>query len=209
MGYHSIRSLTLLLVLVLFTYIASSFVRAVIQVPMEGLGLAESPIKGWRWWGGWPAGYEYEISDDVFYKGKKSVYIHSITDNPQDFPFPRIGLSQTFKADKYRNKRMGFSAAIKAESTGSAALYMSINGPCHELLCYDDMYGRNVTGITDWKELNIVLEVPEESTYIEFGITVSGKGQFWASAVTFEETEDEPTGNGLYPDEPNNLDFSE
>ena len=104
---------------------------------------------------------------------------------------------------------MKFSAALKSKSTGSATLYMTVNGPCHERLWYDYMYGRNITGTTDWKTLKIVLDVPEESVNIEFGIMVLEKGQFWASAVTFEETKDEPTGRGIYADEPSNLDFSE
>ena len=77
------------------------------------------------------------------------------------------------------------------------------------MLEYDDMYGRNITGITDWKKAEVVLDVPMESNHIQLGITMAGKGQIWASGLVFEETTDESTGTKLYEDEPKNLDFSE
>jgi hypothetical protein len=119
-------------------------------------------------------------------------------------------LSQRFKAGNYRGKRMKFAAAIKAEvPEGSAALTMSVSGLCYELLTFDNMYGRNITGITDWKKAEIVLDVPEESTHIQFGITMAGKGRISVSGVVFEETTDQPTGWKPYEEEPQNLDFSE
>ena len=86
---------------------------------------------------------------------------------------------------------------------------MNVHGACHELLAYDYMYGRNVTGITDWKRQDVVIDMPNDSTDIEFGITMVGKGEIWASGVAFEETTDDTTGMKTYEDEPQNLDFSE
>lgn len=168
---------------------------------------AGPPLKGWAWWG-WGNEYEYGVSDDQCYQGHRSVYIRSIVPHPQ---FPGVGLVQTFKAEKFRNKRIKYSAVVKSEATdGSAALSMNIEGTCHAGVSYDEMFGRNVSGsIPDWKELSVVLDVPKESTFIRFGIKMSGKGQFWASGLKFEETTDEPTGRKFYEDEPTNLDFSD
>ena len=105
---------------------------------------------------------------------------------------------------------MKFSAAIKSEAPeGSAALTMSVDGLCRGPLEFDYMYGRNITGITDWKKAEVVLDVPWESSNIEIGITMAGKGQIWASGLMFEETMDESTGTKMYEDEPRNLGFSE
>jgi hypothetical protein len=106
---------------------------------------------------------------------------------------------------------MAFKAMFKSYSMGgSAALNMVITGnPCHDIISYDYMYGRNITGSNDWKELRAVLDVSKESHIIELSITASGAGKFWVSAVAFEETKDEPTGNRMFEDEPCNLDFSE
>ena len=105
---------------------------------------------------------------------------------------------------------MKFAAIIKSEAPeGSAALSMNVNGICHQMLVYDHMFGRNITGITDWKEAEVVIDVPMESHNIQFGITMQGKGEIWVTRLVFEESADESTGVKMYEDEPRNLDFSE
>jgi len=104
---------------------------------------------------------------------------------------------------------MKFSAVIMSEAPeGSGALTMTVRGSCSELLAFDGMDGRNITGNTYWKKANVVLDVPGESTMIEFGITMHGKGQIWASGLAFEETTDDATGMKRN-EGPQNLDFSE
>jgi hypothetical protein len=211
--------------LLLASILPSLVVANIGQLPMLlGLNSPESPLtlKGWNWWSGFQGkGYEYGISDDLHYHGNKCLYIRSLPVNPPTTPaFPdtpimrpfdiMATLSQTFKANQYRGKRMKFSAAIKSEAPeGSAALTMSIDGICRGALAFDYMYGRNITGITNWKKAEVVLDVPWESSDIQIGITMAGKGQIWASGLMFEETMDESTGTKMYEDEPKNLDFSE
>lgn len=90
-------------------------------------------------------------------------------------------LTQTFSAAKYRGKHMKFSGALKLEATdGSAALAMNIfdrEGICRGNLGFDNTFGRNVTGVTDWTKVKVVLDVPEKSGFIDIGITMRGKGQ--------------------------------
>jgi hypothetical protein len=104
---------------------------------------------------------------------------------------------------------MKFSAVIKSEGReGSVALAMIVIGLC-QVFAYDNMDGRNISGIAEWKRAEIVLDVPGESNGIQFGFIVQGKAEIWVSGVAFEETTDETTGIKLYEDEPQNLDFSE
>lgn len=179
--------------------------QAVMAVPPFHGTVTASPIKGWRFMSWRWAAYEYGISDEVFYEKKNCAFIRSVTDNAT-----QCSLSQVFKANQYRSKRMRFSAAIKTESIDmSAALMMSIEGTERRLLSSDYMYGRNITGSRDWQRYKVVLDVPEESGYITFGISVRGTGEVWISSVIFEETEDAPTAEGMYTDEPINLEFSD
>lgn len=178
-------------------------------------GEQPSTIKGWNTpiWYPYPwMQYEYGISDEVFYKDQKCAFIKSTVDWPPGWPggpYTFGELSQNFEAKQYRDKRMRFSAAIKSEGTDlSAALFMSVEGGCHRMLGYDDMNGRNITGSRDWDHYKVVLDVPEESDYIQFGIRVNGKGEVWISSVVFDETKDEPTADPLYASHPRNLDFS-
>lgn len=105
---------------------------------------------------------------------------------------------------------MKFSGFVKSEAPeGSAALGMSIDERCRGILAYDNMHERNISGITDWKKADTVLDVPLESDHIEIGITMIGKGQIWVCGLRFEETTDVSTGRKMFGDEPMNLDFSE
>ena len=213
------------LLLATASFLPSLVVAHIGQLPlMFGHNSPESPLKGWDWFGGFPrSDYEYGISEDVYYHGNKCLFIRSL-DLPVDPttttafpgapfmpPFPLMAtLSQAFNANQYRGKRMKFSAIIKSEAPeGSAALTMTISGKCYEMLAFDRMYGRNITGNTEWNKADVVLDVPVKSTNIQFGITMHGKGQIWVSGLVFEETTDDSTGMKMYEDEPRNLDFSE
>jgi len=167
------------------------------------------PIKGWNIMGGYPYGlYEYGISDEVFYKDQKCAFIRSASNAPAR-PVAYGQLSQVFKAKQYRDKRMRFSAVIKSDGAEmTSALLMLVAGPGYQTISYDNMYGRNITGTKDWERYKVVLDVPEESDFITFGIVVFGKGEIWISAITFDETEEDPTADPLYTNQPTNLDFS-
>ena len=100
-----------------------------------------TPIKGWHTVSWIPGDqYEYGISNEVFYKKHNCAFIRSAAE-----PYMFGELSQTFKANQYRNKRMRFSAIIKSEVIDmSAALFMAVQGPDGRWLIYDEMYGRNI-----------------------------------------------------------------
>lgn len=69
---------------------------------------------------------------------------------------------------------------IKAETPeGSAALIMSVYGLRWELLGYDYMYGRNISGISDWMKAEVVLDVPGESHHIQISIAMAGRREIW------------------------------
>ena len=76
------------------------------------------------------------------------------------------------------------------------------------------MQGRPIKGTTDWQKYEVVLDVPQESVAIAFGILLTGKGQAWLSEVQFEEVGAEvPTtsheGHDDLPEKAGNLDFAE
>jgi len=174
----------------------------------DQLPILASALKGWKWVDGYKS-FEYGVSDDVHYQGHKCLVTRYVGP-PANFPYPlpayraTARLTQNFNAVQYRSKRMKFSAVIKSEGRqGSVALGMIVSG-----LCQDQMDGRNISGIAEWKRAEIVLDVPE-STGIQFGFIVQGKAEIWVSNVVFEESTNETTGIKLYEDEPQNLDFSE
>ena len=76
---------------------------------------------------------------------------------------------------------------------------------------------------TFWHRYEVVLDVPQESVYMAFGILVGGRGQVWLSDVRFEEvgtdvpvtaprgeypTDVRVSSHQAVPDTPGNLDFA-
>lgn len=166
---------------------------------------------------------DYEAGIDLTfpYQGKNSGYIKSIVEELKGFGT----LMQMFEAAAYRNKRIRFSAVVKSERVEIwTGLWMRVDGPEDgKALGFDNMLDRPIHGATDWHTYEVVLDVPQESVYVAFGILLCGSGQAWLSDVRFEEVEtDVPVTapRGVYatdvrvsshqavPDTPGNLDFT-
>jgi len=76
------------------------------------------------------------------------------------------------------------------------------------------MSDRPIVGDSEWNHYFIVLDVPENSAVIAFGVLLSGNGQVWIDELKFEEVDDRiPTTNIDFTrdllDEPTNLSFEE
>ena len=96
-----------------------------------------------------------------------------------------------------KEKRIRLSAFIKTEDVErSAGMWMRVDGvlgnDIHTTLSFDNMMNRPISGTTDWKKYEIVLDVPNESKYIFYGVLISGNGKAW-----FTEPEFETVGNDI------------
>jgi hypothetical protein len=132
-----------------------------------------------------PQDYEAGIDHSVTSNRKSSGYLKAKVAQPSGFST----LMQMFKADSYRNQRMRFSAAVKSEGLdGWAGLWMRVDGPV-QTLDIDNMHNRPIKGTTDWQKYEVVLDVPQESVNVAFGILLEGKGQVWLSDVQFEQVQ--------------------
>lgn len=105
-------------------------------------------------------------------KGKYSVLIE-YNDGIKDYQ------SIDFKIpDSYDGKKITLSGYIKTENVtdGYAGFWMSINPN----IAFDKMYGKGIKGTSDWKKLEITLDLqPKNTKEIEFGGTLIGKGKMW------------------------------
>ena len=61
-----------------------------------------------------------------------------------------------------------------------------MDGPDKEMLGFYNMDDRPVTGTTDWKRYDVVLDVPEKTVAIAFGFFLNGKGEVWANDFKLE-----------------------
>jgi WD40 repeat protein len=173
--------------------------------------------RGWGTGGGTQADFEMGLDDTVRHSGKASGFVKSKLPEPRGFGT----FSQGFRADGYRTKRMRLSAFIKTEKVeGSAQMWTRIDSKT-AVIGFDNMDDRPITGTTDWKKYEIILDVPADAVNIAFGFFLKGNGQVWADDFQFETVgqdvpttkpthESAPLGQSVVPASqatPLNLDF--
>lgn len=147
--------------------------------------------KGWFEAGNNPTEYDVVVDNEVKFQSNVSVRIASL--NPKgDKDFGT--LMQTISADEYLGKRLSFSGYIKVENANKgAALWMRIDGDREKkpspTLKFDNMNDRMLMGSHDWKKFEIVLDVPQESQWISFGMMLYDKGKSWFANLEFEEVD--------------------
>jgi hypothetical protein len=166
----------------LFVPLACLFVLALfVCPPASGGSGAENLPKGWMHAGDHPDNYEMTVDTAMKHDGKASARITFIGEKAEGFGT----LMQIFKADDYRGKRVAMSAWMKTKDAESGNFWLRIDG-VDTSLGFDNMFNRAVRGTTEWKEYEIVLDVPEEAVNIAFGAFVAGKGQAWVDDFSFK-----------------------
>lgn len=109
-------------------------------------------------------------------------------------------LSQHFKADQYRGKRVQLSAEVRAAGvTGWAGLWLRVDGQTGATLAFDNMQDRPIAGTSDWGRYSVVLDVKDSASQIAFGFLLSGPGQVWISDARLEPVGNEVASTDLIP----------
>ncbi|WP_370046800.1 helix-turn-helix domain-containing protein [Lysinibacillus sp. RC79] len=172
----------------------------------------ETKVKGWFLSGSNPFNYEMGIDHEVVHQGKASGYLKSKTVlDSTEFST----MMQTFKANQFIGKRIRLSCFISTENVDTyAGMWMRVDDTMEDVLQFDNMSNRPIKGNTNWNRYSIILDVPDQSAVISFGIILAGQGTVWADQFTFEEVNKSiPTTNlevhGELLDEPVNLSFDE
>lgn len=164
---------------------------------------------GWYPAGSAPNEYEMGVDNKISQNGKSCAYIKS--KNPKENEFGT--LMQSFSAEDYLGKRLQLSGYIKSENVKIwSGMWMRIDGENNELLGFDNMQNRYISGTTEWKKYKIVLDVPSRSKTINFGVLLTGKGKVWFDNFELKEVDKKvPVTNLQKADDkttkPRNLDF--
>lgn len=138
----------------------------------------------WRTHGNGQSRCELSVDDSVSYNGRHScLFRHESIDARS-----RGLMLQTMGAFDYRGKRLRFTAKLKTKGLqGKASLFMNILDSLPEIVLRDEMDGREISGDQDWSELGIVIDVPDEARYINFGAIIKGTGCLWIADLLIEE----------------------
>ncbi len=161
-------------------------------------------LKSWLLSGSHPKQYEYGVDQEETYQEKASGYLRAKGDEAEGF----ATLMQTFKAEIYREKRLRFSAVVKAEEVeGMAGLWMRVDDAKSTILGFDNMSNRPIRGTIDWQGYEVVLDVPQESESVAFGILLQGAGQVWINDIQLTEVDLDVPVSSYAESAPTNLDF--
>lgn len=181
-----------------------------IQMMREEIEMSiKEDVKGWSLSGSNPEAYEMAVDPVIFHTGAKSGVLYSIKKvNDQQF----ATMMQGFQAKQYQGKRLKLSCFLKTDDVTKASAWMRIDNSSGDSIAFDNMHNRAITGTSDWNHYTIILDVPEESSSIHFGVLLIGKGKVWADNFQFTVVDEKtPTTNHsdheLLPEEPINLTF--
>lgn len=180
---------------------------AALSLPAQA-GSGQAP-HGWFLAGTKPNNYLTGIDAGMAYLGHGSAYLKGKPVATEGFGT----LMQSFSATQYAGQRVRLTASVKSEDVADwAGVWMRVDEGSTSV-AFDNMQGRPIKGTTGWQEYAVVLNVPQNSTMISFGILLSKGGEVWISNVRFETVgADVPVTSSAAPSVPNkptNLNFDE
>jgi hypothetical protein len=165
----------------------SAFVKVAVLV-LAGTTLASATAPpGWFIRGSKPAEYDSGIDASMIRQGHGTAFLEAKSTAIEGFGT----LMQNFKAERYVNKRVRFTASVKTENVAQwAGLWMRVDTTKDsEPLMFDNMEDRPITGTTDWKKYGVVLDVPGDATFISIGVLLNGVGRVWLRDAQFDEVD--------------------
>ena len=170
-------------------------------------------IKGWFKSGSLPDSFKTGSDNTIFKNGHKSVFIESLDKEIEGF----ATIMQICSAKNYLGSKVKMTGYMKSENVSDwAGMWMRVDSKTeHELLSFDNMQDRPDKGNSDWTKCEIVLDVPEESGTLNFGVLMSGTGKIWFDNISFEIIDNKTpkvstdSGTSQFPEKPENLDFEE
>lgn len=170
----------------------------------------ETPA-GWFKAGNKAESYDMGIDKGSGMDGKNAATIKSMDKEIDGYGT----LMQSSSPEKFKGKRIRLSGYIKSAGVNEKAGFWLRIGQANSqnFLAFDNMMDRAVTGTTDWKKYEIVLDVPDAASQISYGALLRGTGQIWFDSLTFEVVDSNVPTTGKkadrvkVKDEPMNLDF--
>jgi erythromycin esterase len=125
------------------------------------------------WSGGGSSAHEVGLDQTQQRSGTAAAYFAAVADSPTGF----VTLTQSVRADAYRGKRIRWSGWVKPAGVGTdgGGLWARVDGPSLTL-AFDNMSDRPVVGTSDWHQVSVVLDVPENAIGLALGALLGDSG---------------------------------
>ena len=164
-------------------------------------------FKGWVLTGSAPEDYL------VGYESNNLTYAPKITGRVSSKPDAKgegFGtIMQKIPAADYRGGRLRFSALLRTRDVEKGAgMWLRVDGPDGKVLAFDNMQSRPIVGTQQWKRYDIVVDVPEQSTTLAYGVLLIGTGTLGINELRLEKVgKDVAVTETQLPKAPVNLDL--
>ena len=168
---------------------------------------AEIPA-GWIVAGSTPKDFDFSRDSREAWQGHNSALIEA----KSGVASKGFGtLMQTISAEDYRGGRLRLSGYLKTQDAARAQMWMRVDATDRNVVSFDNMDDRPITGTTGWTRYEIVLNVPPNGLDVAFGFLLTQSGKVWGTNFKLEKTDTSipltSTGPAMLPKEPVNLDF--
>ncbi len=105
----------------------------------------------------------------------------------------------TLPATDFAGHHVRYSGWIRTKGVsmnGFAGMWMRADSGARRGIAFDNMQARRLNGTLDWQRQTIELDIPHETTNINFGCLMSGTGTAWFDGLTLEVDGRPWTGDG-------------
>ena len=128
--------------------------------------------------------YVLETDSSRLYEGQPVVFLRSVDTVEKGYG----GTRKILSAIPYIGKRVRMSGYLR---TGDVMKWVGFwlridGGELSAPMVFDNMNDRAISGTTEWKKYEIVLDVPDGATNFFYGAVLSGPGRIWYSGIKFE-----------------------
>lgn len=150
---------------------------------------------GWFLVGQNTPSYTIGVDHVTTHSGSGALHIAGIDSTPSLFR----GIGQYLLANNYRGKRLRLSAWVRHVNLAGtdAGIWMRVDGN-FQTLGFDNFSTRTLRGTSDWHQVSVVLDVPNDAVGLEFGALMSARGELLVDDMQLDVvTADGPTTNQL------------
>ena len=132
-------------------------------------------------------GYSGATDHTVAYEGSGSGLLESVSDRAQNGT-----LMQVASASAYRGKRIRFSAFLRGNAIASrAGLWIRADDMDGTMVAFRNCYAASaprsfVQGSTDWKQVEILIDIPDTAMDLSFGVQMGGTGAVWIDNASID-----------------------
>lgn len=142
---------------------------------------------------------EYEMGGNPVNKENQEIaYIKSKSNMVKGFG--AYATSMSIASKEILNTRIKLSCDIKLKDVNNhASVWMRVDGKDNLILGFDNLQTRPPSKVMDgWQHQYIILDIPDNSIRLVFGLMLEGKGELYAKNLVLEIVDDSrPTTNML------------